>query len=106
MLAAVEQLEAVRGAVGNEVEMILDVHTRLDMPDSLRLCREAEPLRPFFIEDPLRSQDSGSYEVLRLRTTVPLTEGEQFGSKWEFRELVEKERIDYARLDRRGSLPK
>ncbi len=42
MLAAVEQLAAVREAVGEEVEMILDVHTRLEMPDSLRLCREVE----------------------------------------------------------------
>ena len=70
-----------------------------NMPNSLRLCREAEPLRPFFIEDPLRSEDPGSYEMLRLRTAVPLAAGEQFGSKWEFRELVEKEWIDYARVD-------
>lgn len=99
VFAAVEQLAAVREAVGDEVEMILDVHTRLDMPDALRLCREAEPLRPFFIEDPLRSEDPASYEMLRLRTAVPLAAGEQFGSKWEFRELVENERIDYARVD-------
>jgi galactonate dehydratase len=97
--AAVEQLAAVRDAVGEEVEMILDVHTRLNMPDSLRLCREAESLRPFFIEDPLRSEDPRSYEMLRLRTAVPLAAGEQFGSKWDFRELVEKEWIDYARVD-------
>lgn len=97
--AAIEQLAAVREAAGAEVEMILDVHTRLDMPDSLRLCREAEPLRPFFIEDPLRSEDHRSYEMLRVRTAVPLAAGEQFGSKWEFRELVEKEWIDYARAD-------
>jgi L-alanine-DL-glutamate epimerase-like enolase superfamily enzyme len=96
---AVEQLAAVREAVGEEVEMLLDVHTRLDMPDSLRLCREAEPLRPFFIEDPLRSEDPRSYEMLRLRTAVPLAAGEQYGSKWDFRELVEKEWIDYARVD-------
>jgi galactonate dehydratase len=92
-------LAAVRDAVGEEIEMILDVHTRLEMPDSLRLCREAEPLRPYFIEDPLRSEDPRSYELLRLRTAVPLAAGEQFGSKWEFRELVEREWIDYARVD-------
>ena len=62
--------------------MILDVHTRLEMPDSLRLCRKVEPSRPFFIEDPLRSEDPASYEMLRLRTAVPLAAGEQFGSKW------------------------
>jgi L-alanine-DL-glutamate epimerase-like enolase superfamily enzyme len=72
LLAAIEQLAAVRDAVGEEIEMILDVHTRLEMPDSLRLCREAEPLQPYFIEDPLRSEDPGSYEMLRLRTAVPL----------------------------------
>jgi L-alanine-DL-glutamate epimerase-like enolase superfamily enzyme len=99
LLAAIEQLAAVRDAVGDEVEMIFDVHTRLDMSDSLRLCREAEPLRPFFIEDSLRSEDPRSYEMLRLRTCVPLAAGEQFGSKWEFRELVEREWIDYARVD-------
>jgi L-alanine-DL-glutamate epimerase-like enolase superfamily enzyme len=66
VLAAVEQLGAVRDAVGEEVEMILDVHTRLDMPDSLWLCREVESLRPYFIEDPLRSEDPRSYEMLRL----------------------------------------
>jgi L-alanine-DL-glutamate epimerase-like enolase superfamily enzyme len=69
LLAAIEQLTAVRSAVGEEIEMILDVHTRLEMPDSLRLCREAKPLH------------------------------QQFGSKWEFRELVEKEWIEYARVD-------
>ena len=37
--------------------------------------------------------------MLRLRAPVPLATGEQFGSKWEFRELVEKERIDYRRVD-------
>jgi L-alanine-DL-glutamate epimerase-like enolase superfamily enzyme len=99
LFAAIEQLAAVREAAGEEVEMILDVHTRLDMPDSLWLCREAETLRPFFIEDPLRSEDPRSYEMLRVRTAVPLAAGEQFGSKWEFRELVEKEWIDYARVD-------
>jgi galactonate dehydratase len=62
--AAVEQMAAVRDAVGEEIEMILDVHTRLDIPDSLRLCREAEPLRPFFIEDPLeRVMNSGENRI-------------------------------------------
>ena len=99
VLTALQQLRAVREAVGEDVEIILDAHTRLDMPDALLLCREAEPVRPFFIEDPLRSEDPGSYEMLRLRSAVPLAAGEQFGSKWEFRQLVERGWIDYARID-------
>jgi galactonate dehydratase len=36
---------------------------------------------------------------LRGRTGVPLAAGEQFSSKWEFRQLIEEEWIDYARID-------
>ena len=99
VLAAIRQVQAVREAVGEEIEIAFDVHTRLDLPDTLWLCKEFEPYRPFFIEDPLRSENPDSFKTLRPRTTVPLAAGEQFSSKWEFRQLIEEELIDYARVD-------
>jgi galactonate dehydratase len=97
--ASIEQFRAVREAVGDEIELCFDVHTRLDLPDALRLCREVETYRPYFIEDPLRSENPDSFKTLRPRTGVPLAAGEQFSSKWEFRQLIEEEWIDYARID-------
>jgi len=99
VLAAIEQFQAVREAVGDEIELTFDVHTRLDLPDVLWLCREVELFRPFFIEDPLRCENPDSFKTLRPRTSVPLAAGEQFSSKWEFRQLIEEEWIDYARVD-------
>jgi len=99
VLTAIKQFQAVREAVGDEIELTFDVHTRLDLPDALWLCQEVEPFRPFFIEDPLRSENPDSFKTLRPRTTVPLAAGEQFSSKWEFRQLIEEEWIDYARVD-------
>jgi L-alanine-DL-glutamate epimerase-like enolase superfamily enzyme len=99
VLAAIDQFHAVREAVGNDIEITFDVHTRLDLPDVLWLCREVECDRPFFIEDPLRSENPDSFKTLRPRTHVPLAAGEQFSSKWEFRQLIEEEWIDYARID-------
>lgn len=99
VLAAIEQFRAVREAVGDGIELCFDVHTRLDLPDVLWLCQEVESIRPFFIEDPLRSENPDSFKTLRPRTTVPLAAGEQFSSKWEFRQLIEEEWIDYARID-------
>ena len=96
---AIEQFQAVREAVGDEIEITFDVHTRLDLPDAVTLCREVEPFHPFFIEDPLRSENPDSFKTLRPRTSVPLAAGEQFSSKWEFRQLIEEEWIDYARVD-------
>lgn len=96
---AIAQFQAVREAVGDEIEICFDIHTRLDLPDALRLCRESEAFRPYFIEDPLRAENPDSFKTLRPRTAVPLAAGEHFSSKWEFRQMVEEEWIDYARID-------
>ncbi|MCS7219899.1 MAG: galactonate dehydratase [Anaerolineae bacterium] len=99
VLAAIRQFQAVREAIGDEIEIVFDVHTRLDLPDAVWLCQEVEPFHPFFIEDPLRCENPDSFKTLRPRTRVPLAAGEQFSSKWEFRQLIEEEWIDYARVD-------
>ena len=96
---AIQEFEAVRAAVGDEIELCFDVHTRLNLPDAVRLCRAVEPYRPYFIEDPLRSENPDSFKTLRPRVGVPLAAGEQFSSKWEFRQLIEEEWIDFCRLD-------
>ena len=96
---ALRQCEAVRAALGDEIEICLDVHTRLDPADATTLCREIEQYRPYFVEDPLRSEDTNGYRALRARTGVPIAAGEQFASKWEYRQLLEEDLIDYARID-------
>ncbi|MGV9304990.1 mandelate racemase/muconate lactonizing enzyme family protein [Nonomuraea sp. NPDC003727] len=95
----IELFHAVRQAVGDDVELILDVHTRLDLPEAVTLCREIEAAKPYFVEDPLRCEGLEAYRSLRSRTAVPLAAGEQFGSKWEFQRLVEQDLVDYARVD-------
>lgn len=96
---AVRQVQAVREAVGEDIEICYDVHTRLDLPEALAFCRAVEEFDLFFVEDPLRSENPDSFKMLRPRTSVPLAAGEQFGSKWQFRQLVEEDWIDYARID-------
>jgi L-alanine-DL-glutamate epimerase-like enolase superfamily enzyme len=96
---ALAEFEAVRAAVGDDIEICFDVHTRLDPPDAIRLCREVERFHPFFVEDPLRSEGPYSLRLVRQQTAVPLAVGEQFASKWEFREVIEQELTDYARID-------
>lgn len=99
VLRAIQECEAIRQAVGDAVEIALDVHTRLNPADAIWLCQELEAYRPYFVEDPLRVENAGSYRNLRGRTTVPLAAGEQYSSKWEFRQVIEEELIDYARVD-------
>ena len=58
---AVEQMARVREAVGSDIQICFDVHTRLDTAHVISMCRDLEPYKPFFIEDPLRAENPGSY---------------------------------------------
>jgi L-alanine-DL-glutamate epimerase-like enolase superfamily enzyme len=44
----IKLFEAVRNAVGEDIEICLDIHTRLDPPDTITLCRALEQYRPYF----------------------------------------------------------
>lgn len=94
-----EEVQAVREALGDDVNILVDVHTRLDPADSLEFCSKVEQYSPFFIEDPLRSENTASLRRLRQQTSVPLAVGEQYDSKWKFREVIEEDLLDYCRVD-------
>lgn len=96
---AVELISSVKEAVGDAINLCIDVHTRLDTANSVALCKALEPFNMFFIEDPLRSENPASYRTLRQQVSVPIAAGEQWSSKWGFREVIEEELINYARID-------
>jgi len=94
-----QKVAAVREGVGPDVEILIDLHTRVDPVDAIWFCRAVEPYRPFFIEDPFRSENPEPYRRLRQLSSVPIAAGEQLANKWEFRILIEEELIDFARID-------
>ena len=96
---AIEEFAAVREAVGPDVDVVIDAHQRLTPPAARRLCRQLEPYDPYFVEDPIRSDSPDLLRELRGQTAVPLAVGEQFATKWLFREVIERELADYLRVD-------
>ncbi|MCH7983120.1 MAG: mandelate racemase/muconate lactonizing enzyme family protein [Chloroflexi bacterium] len=99
MRIAVDQMGRVREAVGPDIQITFDVHTRLDTAHVVQMCRDLEEFKPFFIEDPIRSENQGSYRNLRRQVNLPIAAGEQWANKWSFREVIEEDLIDYARID-------
>ena len=95
----VEHFSALREAIGDEAEVIFEVHTRLTPTRAIELCNAIEEYHPFFVEDPIRSENPASFATLREHTNVPIGTGEQLPTKWMFRELIEGELIDYIRVD-------
>ncbi len=95
---AAEICREIRAAIGEQGDWAIDFHTRLDLPDAVRLCSLIEPYNPLFVEDPLRSENPAALASLRPLVKVPIAVGEQFGDRWDINELIEARTIDYARV--------
>lgn len=95
----VADFAAIREACGDEIEIIVDLHTRFDPAEAIFICRQLEQYRPFFVEDPIRMENFDSFRKLSRHVNVPLAAGEQYATKWEFRQQIEEDLIDYARTD-------
>jgi galactonate dehydratase len=95
----VDAFGSLRDALGPDIEICVDVHQRATPAFAVQLARELVPFRPFFVEDPVRAENVNQFASLRAQMEVPIATGEQLASKWEWRELIERDLIDYCRVD-------
>ena len=95
----IEYLEAIRNAVGEDVDLILEIHGRYDPVWALKLLELARPFRPFFVEDPVRHENPEALKWLREHTDLPLAIGERYHDKWDCRETIENQYVNYLRPD-------
>jgi len=89
---------AMRERVGDEVELLHDVHERIPPIQAIRLVKRVEPYRPFFIEDPFSPEDVAYFRQLRQQSAVPLAMGELFTNPREWMPLVRERLIDFMRV--------
>ncbi|MEQ9439007.1 MAG: enolase C-terminal domain-like protein [Cyclobacteriaceae bacterium] len=90
--------EEVRKACGDEVELLHDVHERLQPLDAINMVKSLEEYRPFFIEDPFSPENIGYFPMLRQQTTVPLAMGELFNSPHEWLNPMTERMFDFIRI--------
>ncbi len=90
--------EHLRGALGDEVELLHDTHERIPPILAIQLCRDLEPFKLFFLEDPFSPEDVGYFERLRALTSTPLAMGELFNNPNEWLSLITGRLIDFIRI--------
>src|ERR1700744_4912687 len=94
---ALKLLEVCRQELGDEVELLHDMHERLTPNPAVQFCKEAEKFRMFFLEDPLSPEDNEYFHQIRSQCSTPLAMGELFNSPHEWQPLIEQRLIDYIR---------
>ena len=96
---SVKFMKALREAVGDEIGIIFECHTRLNPKWAIEICNAIASYNPLFVEDPIRSDSPESFRVIRGHTNVALGTGEKFGPLWDYKTLIEEDLIDYLRTD-------
>jgi mannonate dehydratase len=90
--------EYLRTKLGDNVELLHDVHERVTPHQALSLCKELEKYRLFFLEDPLPPEENDHFRLLRQQCSTPLAMGELFNSQHEYVPLIANRLIDYIRI--------
>ncbi|MEM7536709.1 MAG: galactonate dehydratase [Chloroflexota bacterium] len=94
------RVNAVRDAVGDDVEIGLDPHARIfETARALELCQVVASMRPMFVEEPLRPENYDALAKLSQQTNVLLATGEMLYTRHEFRELLKLQAVDIIQPD-------
>ena len=95
---ALQTFESCREALGNEVQLIHDVHERVHPIQALQFAKDAEVYKLFFLEDLLSPEDLQWFRTIRQHSTTPLAMGELFNNPNEWNTLISERLIDYIRI--------
>lgn len=85
-----EPFAKVRDAVGDEMDLIVELHSKWDLPNAMRIARALEEFSPLWFEDPLRMDSMDALAVFSGATPVPTAASETLGSLGELRGAVDR----------------
>ena len=88
----------VRKRCGEEVELLHDIHERVQPIDAINMIKKLEPYHPFFIEDPFSPENIQYFKLLRQHTTVPISMGELYNSPHEWLIPMAEKWFDFIRI--------
>ena len=90
--------ERMRTQLGDEIELLHDVHERVPAIQAIQLARDLEPYRLFFLEDPFAPEDVEYFRNLRQLSAIPIAMGELFVNQAEYVPLIRDRLIDFIRV--------
>ena len=88
---AVQLMRAVRETVGDNVDVMIDLHGRTTPAMAIQYADALREFRPWFFEEPCQPENvDAMVEIARAIHPTPVATGERLVTRWQFRELFEK----------------
>ncbi|MGI6315946.1 MAG: galactonate dehydratase [Christensenellales bacterium] len=97
--AVLARLQDVYDKAGKDMRVALDFHGRVHKSMARILMKELEPLRPFFIEEPVLTENEEAFIELRRHTSIPIATGERNYTRWGFKTIITGGGVDIIQPD-------
>lgn len=94
----VKLFEGIRSKLGEEIQLVHDVHERIAPVEAIQLAKALEPYHLFFLEDPIPLEQTEWLRRLRQQSFIPVAQGELFNNFAEWRVLITEKLIDFIRV--------
>jgi mannonate dehydratase len=93
-----KMFDHIRKTCGEEIELLHDIHERIEPMDAISLIKNLEQFKPFFVEDPFSPEQIGYFRILRQQSSVPIAMGELYNNPHEWVDLITERLIDFIRV--------
>lgn len=96
---AIDAVRQYREAVGNDVDLCVEIHRRLTPTEAVVLGRGIEQFHPYFYEDPILPDNLDEMAYVAQHINIPIATGERLHNIWEFEMLLQRNAVQYVRPD-------
>ena len=96
---AVERIAAAREAGGDELDIIIEIHSTLDANTAVILGKSLEPYRIMYYEEPTMPSNPEVFKHIKQKCDIPLATGERSYTRWGFRQFFEDRTLSIAQPD-------
>ncbi len=92
-------VEAVRDAIGPELEIMLEMHGRFNPVTAIEMARELARFDPSWVEEPVPPENLAALKKASEQIAVPVATGERIHTRYDYRELLELQAADIIQPD-------
>lgn len=96
---ALRCVAAVREAVGNGVDLLIEGHGRFNIPTGIKIAKELEQFKPMFFEEPTPPDSLEALKAVRDKSPVAIAAGERLYTRWDYRRFFDLMPADYIQPD-------
>jgi galactonate dehydratase len=94
---AVDRVRQIREAVGDDLDLCLELHRRMNPGEAIAFAHKVEKYTPFFLEDPIKPDNFDAMALIANRINVPIATGERIHTVQEFEMLLSRKAVSYVR---------